>query len=87
MDSAGGIAKGGDFKKIAVYRRETGESKMIEADLEKIRAGQTADIILKASDIVEVNQRGNERRKLPPILRTVEGGQKNTLNMPLRIID
>ena len=87
IDSAGGIAKGGDAKKVTVFRREAGETKIIEADLEKIKSGQADDIALKADDIVEVAQRGSEKRKFPPILKTVETGKKNASNFPLRIID
>ncbi|MDQ2746647.1 MAG: SLBB domain-containing protein [Acidobacteriota bacterium] len=87
VDSVGGTVKGGDAKKITVYRREAGETKIIEADLEKIRSGQTADLPLKAFDIVEVAQRGREGKKFPPVLKTTELNRKNALNLPLRVID
>ncbi|MCY7375746.1 MAG: hypothetical protein LH472_07210, partial [Pyrinomonadaceae bacterium] len=87
VDSVGGITKGGDAKKITIFRREAGESKTIEADLEKIKSSQADDIILKAFDIVEVAERGGEKRKFPPVLKVAEVGRKNSLNLPLRIID
>lgn len=87
IDSAGGIIKSGDAKKITIFRREAGESKIIEADLEKIKSSQADDVILKAFDIVEVAQRGSEKRKFPPVLKAAEVGKKNSLNLPLRIID
>ncbi len=87
VDSVGGIAKGGDDGKITVFRREAGESKIIEADLEKIRKMPADDILLRASDIVEVARRGSEKRKFPPILGTSEVGQKTAPNLPLRVID
>ncbi len=87
VDSAGGIIKGGDAKKVTIYRREAGESKIIEADLEKIRSGQADDIKLKPFDIVEVARRGSEKRKFPPILKVAEVGKKNVANFPLRVIE
>ena len=87
VDSAGGIIKGGDTKKITIYRREAGESKIIEADLEKIRSGQADDINLKPFDIVEVARRGSEKRKFPPILKATEVGKRNVANFPLRVIE
>ena len=87
VDSAGGIAKGGDAKKVTIFRREAGETKIIEADLEKIKSSQADDIALKADDIVEVTQRGSEKRRLPPVFKATETGRKNVSNFPLRIID
>ena len=85
--SAGGVIKGGDAKKITIFRRTAGESIIIEADLEKIKSGLADDVILKAFDIVEVTQRGGKKRKFPPVLRAAEVGNKNASNFPLRIID
>lgn len=87
IDSAGGIVKGGDAKKVTIFRREDGESKIIEADLDKIRGNLTEDVTLKAFDIVEVTQRGSEKSKFPPILKTTETIKTNTTNFPLRVID
>ena len=85
--SAGGIIKNADAKKITIFRRVAGETKIIEADLEKIKAGETADVVLQAFDIVEVTQTGREKRKFPPVLKIAETSEKKMSNMPLRIID
>ncbi len=87
IDSAGGIVKGGDAKKITIYRREAGESKIIEADLDKIKSSQADDITLKPFDIIEVARRGSEKNKFPPVLKVTETVKANASSFPLRIID
>ncbi len=85
--SAGGLAKDANAKKVTVYRREGIETIKIEADLDKIKANLATDLILKASDIIEVSRTGREQRKFPPILKIAEASEKNSANLPLRIID
>ena len=87
INSAGGLAKNADATKITIFRREKGESKIIEADLEKIIADQAEDIILQPFDIVDVTQKGNERRKIPPIVGEANLETENTAKLPLRVID
>lgn len=87
IDSAGGLSKNADAKKVTIFRRTAGETKIIEADLEKIKAGQADDINLQASDIVEVNQSGREKRKYPPVINVVELAETDSSALPLRIID
>ncbi len=85
--SAGGTTKNADTRKITIYRHEAGETKIIETDLEKIKANQAEDIILKAFDIVEVKQNGQAKNKFPPVIKIIETNEKNAANFPLRIID
>ena len=87
IDSAGGLAKNADAKKITIFRREGGATKIIEADLDKIKAKQADDINLQAFDIVEVTQTGRDKRKFPPVLKVIDTSEKNTQKLPLRIID
>ena len=87
INSAGGLAKNADATKITIFRREKGESKIIEADLEKIIANQAEDIILQPFDIIDVTQKGNERRKIPPIVGEANLETENTAKLPLRVID
>jgi len=87
LAAAGGISKNGDARKITVFRRESGETKIIEADLEKIKSGEAEDFVLRAFDIVEVAQTGREKTKFPPVLKIAESSEKKPLNLPLRIID
>lgn len=85
--AAGGTTKNADAKKVTIFRREAGETKSIEADLEQIKAGAAEDLVLRAFDIVEVAQTGREKRKFPPVLKISEANEKKTPNLPLRIID
>lgn len=85
--SAGGVSKDADPKKVTIYRREAGETKIIGADLEKIKTDPAADLILQAFDIVEVERTGREKRKFAPVLKIAEDTGKKTSNLPLRIID
>lgn len=85
--SAGGIAKDGDEKKITIFRRVGTQRKIIEADLAKITAGEQTDIVLQAFDIVEVEQSGREKRKFPPLISADDKNDKNSLKLPLRIVD
>jgi len=87
IDSAGGLAKNADAKKITIFRRVGGETKIIEADLEKIKAQKSDDINLQASDIVEVTQAGRDKRKYPPIINVVDLNDENSSKLPLRVID
>ncbi len=87
VDSAGGLTKNADAKNIVVYRRENGETKIIEADLDQIKIEKTPDIALKAFDIIEVPQSGRGRSKFPPIINGADADEKNSLNFPLRIIE
>jgi protein involved in polysaccharide export with SLBB domain len=87
VSGAGGVTKNGDAKDITIYRREAGETRIIQADLEKIKAGKDKDLILQAFDIVEVAQTGRGKTKFPPILKVEEASEKKTINLPLRIID
>lgn len=85
--SAGGITKDGNEKKITVFRRSGRDTKIIEADLEKIKAEQQEDIVLQAFDIVEVEQSGREKRRFPPLINTDNESDKNPAKLPLRIVD
>lgn len=87
IDSAGGLTKDADAKKITIFRRNKGETEIIEADLEKIRAGQNADIFLQAFDIIEVISKGNTRRNIAPIVGEVNLTAEDANRLPLRIID
>jgi len=87
IDSAGGFAKDADQKKITVFRRAQGETKIIEVSLEKIQSNQAEDLLLQAFDIVDVGVRGGKNRKFPPVIKAAETSEKNYSQLPLRIID
>lgn len=85
--SAGGLSKDADPKTITVFRREGRETKVIQADYEKIEANQSEDIILQPYDVVEVGIKGRGKSKFPPIVKVYESTDKTGANLPLRIID
>jgi protein involved in polysaccharide export with SLBB domain len=84
---AGGLSKDADGTKITIFRRVGNDTKIIEADLEKIKAKQAEDIVLQAFDIVDVPQKGNEKRQYPPVVKVDDTGTTNSTKLPLRIID
>ncbi len=85
--SAGGLTKNAGAGKVTIFRREAGETKVIETDLERIKKGEAEDLILRAFDIVEVAETGREKTKTPPILKAAESSEKKISSMPLRVID
>jgi protein involved in polysaccharide export with SLBB domain len=84
---AGGLSKDADATKITIFRRGKGETKIIETDLDKIKANQSEDLVLQAFDIVEVSQKGSVKRKFPPIIKIDEINGGNNAKLPLRVID
>lgn len=84
---AGGLSKDADATKITIFRRLGTETKIIETDLEKIKANEAEDIVLQAFDIIDVAQKGNEKRKYPPVVKVDDGTVENSTKLPLRIID
>lgn len=87
INIAGGFAKDAKLNKIIIYRRENSQTKIIEADFDKIKNDPTADPVLQAFDIVEVPQGNHEKSKFAPIIKTVEMPEKSADKLPLRIID
>jgi len=87
IDSAGGITKNADPTRVTIFRRAGKETKIIEVDLEKINANKAEDIVLQAFDIVDVPQKGGEKRKYPPIVKVDELSAEKALKLPLRIIE
>lgn len=82
--ASGGLTKQADRKTITVFRREAGETKRFEFDLNKIESGEVADPVLTPFDIVEVGVNGVEKSKFAPI---IAAQQTNSPNIPLRIIE
>lgn len=86
--SAGGTIK--NASKAVVFRRSSdGASELIEADLEKIRKNQAADVSLEALDIVEVSGTVSARadKTKPPTIAGFETNQTNQTNLPLRVVN
>jgi protein involved in polysaccharide export with SLBB domain len=87
IDSAGGLTKDALLQNVKIFRRENKNRKIIEVDLTKAKTNPAEDVVLEASDIVEVGQRGRAERKYPPIIKTAATIEKNASELPLRIID
>lgn len=83
--SAGGLAREG-LDKVVIFRREGRETRLINADLKRIKAGQEQDIMLQAYDIVDVAQKGKEKRNVAPIVETAGDPGPGPV-LPLRIIE
>jgi len=84
--SAGGLIKGADPKSIVIYRRGPTEVTRIAVDLESVQTGTSEDVILERYDIVEVSQKGNDDRRIAPVVRVYSDFVKSG-TMPLRIIE
>ena len=85
--SAGGLTKDADPTRVTIFRRAGRETAIIEVDLEKIKAGQAEDPVLQSFDVIEVLQRGREKRKYAPVVRAEEQSESNAAKLPLRVID
>lgn len=85
--SAGGLAKEADGGKIFIFRHEGLEVKSIEANLGKIKIGETKDEVLQPFDIIEVAAKGGGRRKYPPVSVNDPRIDRSKQNAPLRIVD
>jgi protein involved in polysaccharide export with SLBB domain len=87
IDSAGGLAKGAMENSVTIFRRSGSETKIIEADLSKIKAEQSEDIILQGYDIIDVGEKGREKKKYPPVLQFYKSSENKTSILPLRVIE
>ncbi len=85
--SAGGLSKNAREEEVTIYRREAKKTSIIEANLKEIRDKQAEDIVLKAFDIIEVGQKGREKRKFPPVLSTSAADGSRPVSLPVRIIE
>lgn len=86
ISSAGGLSKDAVEDQVTIFRRDASQSKIIEADLGKIRSGQIEDPVLKPFDIVSVGQKGRAKAKLPPLFN-VENDRERLMNLPVRVVD
>lgn len=85
--SAGGVSKQGIEEQVTIFRREGGESRVLTADLKKIKEDEADDPLLKAFDIIEVAEKGRQKRRFPPVVEN-RGYVSNVLaKLPLRIVD
>lgn len=85
--SAGGVSKQGIEEQVTIFRREGGESRVITADLKKIKDDGADDPPLKAFDIIEVAEKGRQKRRFPPVVENRGYVSSVLAKLPLRIID
>lgn len=85
ISMAGGLAKAGN-NNIKIFRREGRETRSIEADLQKIAAGEVQDPVLKPFDIIDVPEKGKAARVRPP---AIDGRSRvsGLAGLPLRVVD
>ncbi len=85
--SAGGLTKDAEGNKVTIFRRDGVNVSSIEADLIKIKSGETNDEVLRPFDIIEVASKGGGARKYPPVFANDENRDRSKQEMPLRIVD
>lgn len=85
--TAGGVAKVGDEENTTIFRREKGQSKVIEVSLSAIGSKTIEDPVLSPYDIVEVAIKDGEKRKFPPLIEIRDNSVDSASKFPLRIID
>jgi hypothetical protein len=84
--TAGGLAKEGNGG-ITIFRRDGRETNLIQADLQKIAAGEMEYPVLKPFDIVDVPQKGKPARSRPPVIDSSVSRSLALSKLPLRVID
>jgi protein involved in polysaccharide export with SLBB domain len=84
--AAGGAARPYRGQKVRIHRRGSA-SGPIELDLRKIETAEPADYPLEPYDVIEVDQKGVEPRKLAGIPADDAGRGKAMSRLPLRIVD
>jgi protein involved in polysaccharide export with SLBB domain len=86
VSSAGGLTRDAVESDITIFRRFAGDVRTIHADLKKI-SNKADDIELKPYDIIDVGQRGRERKKFPPVLNAGGSRMQNSEILPLKVVD
>ncbi len=84
--SCGGLSKDADGERVTIFRRSGKTSETINADLSQIKQDKSKDIVLRPFDIVDVGQKGREKRRFPPQIDDAASRTK-AAGMQLRILD
>ena len=85
--TCGGLSKDAEAQRITIFRRSGRSTETINADLTKIKQDKTKDIVLRPFDIVDVGQKGKDKRKFPPQIDDEAAGRNKAAGMQLRILD
>lgn len=83
--AAGGVSTRGVSGSVSIFRREASGSRVIEADLDQVKAGTTEDVEVRPFDIIDVPIRGTPKGATPPVAEPVES-RIRTGPLPLRVI-
>lgn len=83
---AGGLAKEGSSN-IKIFRRDGRNTTSIDANLQKITAGEAEDPVLKPFDIIDVPQKGGPSRVRPPVIEKSFSKYSGLASLPLRVIE
>lgn len=84
--SAGGLSKDAVGGKATIFRHAGTDRTAIDVDLDKIRKGESNDVVLEPFDIIDVAGKGSAKRTFPPGTPKAESaGDRREL--PLRIIE
>jgi protein involved in polysaccharide export with SLBB domain len=84
--SSGGLTKDAIEDKVTIYRRVNGQPQMINADLAKIETKAAEDVPLMPYDIVDVGQKGREKRRFPPNVES-DASRSDKFAFRLKIVD
>ncbi len=84
--AVGGLAPNATLKQITIFRRIDGVSKTILVDFELISSKKMEDIELQKYDIVEIGVEGDQR-KFTPLIKGFGEKDKESINLPIRIIE
>jgi protein involved in polysaccharide export with SLBB domain len=84
--AAGGISKDGLEEEITIYRREGKNTRVLNADLKKIRSKRQDDLLLKPFDIVEAGEKGRTKSRFPAV-PDVAPQNRDIFKTPIRIVE
>lgn len=83
---AGGISRSFSGQKARIHRR-TPEAQILEFDLRRVLQKKVEDPKLEPYDVIEVEQRGFDSRKVAPVSEPPALNSETMSRLPLRIVD
>jgi protein involved in polysaccharide export with SLBB domain len=85
--SAGGLARSADTSHVTIFRRVGGRETTIDLDYRKVAGSDQQDVALQPFDVVDIAEKGRERRKSRPIVREDRTDETAASGLPLRVVD
>jgi anaerobic selenocysteine-containing dehydrogenase len=86
IHTLGDKAKNAVPQRINIFRRDGG-SVVIPVNLEKVRANESDDIVLRPNDIIDVPFKGRPARRLPPVFETEAESSERRAKLPVTVIE